>query len=206
MAMTRRGGLAAAALGVGSVMLGASGVRAANGSAVIEVRGRPGETQGQLRIAGRAYGCSLGRAGIFIAKHEGDGSTPMGRFALRELRYRADRIALPATGLSAHPILANDGWCDDPADRAYNRLVSLPYSASAETLTRDDHLYDALVVIGFNDAPVRPAAGSAIFLHVARGEPGALEPTAGCVALTLEDLREVLAHCRPTTEIDIALI
>ena len=40
----------------------------------------------------------------------------------------------------------------------YNRPVRLPYPASAETLWRDDHLYDLVVVLGHNDAPVRPGA------------------------------------------------
>ena len=35
-------------------------------------------------------------------------------------------------------IRADDGWCDEPADRNYNRPVRLPYSASAETMLRND--------------------------------------------------------------------
>ena len=52
--------------------------------------------------------------------------------------------------------------------RNYNRLVKLPYAASHEELWRDDHLYDLVVVLGFNDDPVVPGKGSAIFLHLAR--------------------------------------
>lgn len=173
---------------------------------MIEVRARPGETQGTLWFAGRGYVCALGRAGVVADKREGDGGTPQGRFFLREIRYRADRIAAPVTSLPAHPIDAADGWSDDPADRAYNRLVRLPHPASAETLMRQDGLYDALVVLGHNDEPVVPGAGSAIFLHVAKGQPGAFEPTAGCVALPLEDLLRVLSRCSPSTQIDIRLV
>ncbi len=173
---------------------------------MIEVRAKPGETQGTLWFAGRGYFCALGRAGVLADKREGDGGTPQGRFFLRELRYRADRIAAPATSLPAYPIAAADGWSDDPTDRAYNRLVRLPHTASAEALTREDHLYDAIVVIGYNHDPVIPGAGSAIFLHVAKGQPGAFEPTAGCVALPLEDLLRVLTRCGPSTQIDIRLV
>jgi L,D-peptidoglycan transpeptidase YkuD (ErfK/YbiS/YcfS/YnhG family) len=173
---------------------------------MIEVRARPGETRGTLWFAGRGYFCALGRAGVVAEKREGDGGTPQGRFFLRELRYRADRIAAPVTSLPNHPIDTADGWSDDPADSAYNSLVKLPHTAGAEALTRDDDLYDALAVIGYNDDPVIPGAGSAIFLHVAKGQAGAFEPTAGCVALPLEDLLRVLSRCGPQTQIDIALV
>jgi len=173
---------------------------------VIEVRARAGETQGTLWFAGRGYFCALGRAGVVADKREGDGGTPQGRFFLRELRYRADRISAPATSLPAFPIGPSDGWSDDPADSAYNRLVRLPLPARAETLMREDELYDALVVIGYNDEPVVPGAGSAIFLHVAKGSAGAFAPTAGCVALPLEDLLRVLTRCGPSTQIDIRLV
>ncbi len=33
---------------------------------------------------------------------------------------------------------------------------------------RDDHLYDLVAVLGYNDDPVVPGKGSAIFLHLAR--------------------------------------
>jgi L,D-peptidoglycan transpeptidase YkuD (ErfK/YbiS/YcfS/YnhG family) len=59
-------------------------------------------------------------------------------------------------------------------------------------------------VIGANDAPPVPGAGSAIFLHVARtGSDGALLPTAGCIAMKEDDLLAVLAGCKLGTMIDI---
>src|SRR3546814_4591305 len=72
--------------------------------------------------------------------------TPVGRWPLRRVLYRADRIARPVTVLPCQPIAPDDGWCDDPADPAYNRPVRLPYPARHERLTRDDHLYDLVVV------------------------------------------------------------
>jgi L,D-peptidoglycan transpeptidase YkuD (ErfK/YbiS/YcfS/YnhG family) len=41
------------------------------------------------------------------------------------------------------------------------------------------------VVLGHNDGPVVPGAGSAIFLHIARAD---FAPTQGCVAVTREVL------------------
>lgn len=145
--------------------------------------------RGTLTFGGKTYACVLGRNGVKTDKREGDGATPVGRFALRRVLYRADRGTKPTTTLDARAIAPNDGWCDAPDDPAYNRPVVLPYPASAETMMRDDRLYDVVVVLGHNDAPVRPGAGSAIFLHVMPEDGG---PTAGCVALAPEDLREVL--------------
>lgn len=148
----------------------------------------------------------LGRSGIVAQKREGDGGTPAGNFSLREVRYRPDRLAAPSTkGLPVHHTRETDGWCDAPKDPAYNRLVRLPYPASAEKLWRDDGLYDALAVIGYNDAPPVAGLGSAIFLHVARriGDTGKLAPTVGCVSMKIEDLLAVLAACTDATRIRI---
>ena len=88
----------------------------------------------------------------------------------------------------------DDGWCDAPEDPAYNRPVRLPYPASAEALVREDGLYDVIVILGHNDDPPRPGAGSAIFLHCARPDYG---PTLGCVALAKPDLLTLLKAMKP---------
>ncbi len=149
---------------------------------------------GWLEIDGRRYRCALGRSGLAEDKREGDMATPVGAFPLRRVLYRADRLTAPETGLPVSALAADDGWCDAPQDPNYNRPVKLPYPASAERLCRDDALYDVIVVLGHNDEPVVPGAGSAIFLHIAR--PGYL-PTEGCVALERDDLLAVLKAVVP---------
>jgi L,D-peptidoglycan transpeptidase YkuD (ErfK/YbiS/YcfS/YnhG family) len=144
---------------------------------------------GWLSHGARRWRCALGRAGIRPDKHEGDGATPVGRFALRSVLYRPDRIARPVTSLAVRPIVEGDGWCDAPGHPDYNRPVRLPHPASCETMWRDDGLYDLVVVLGHNDDPPEPGRGSAIFLHVARPD---YAPTEGCVALALADLVELL--------------
>lgn len=134
--------------------------------------------------------CAVGRSGVARAKREGDGATPLGRWAMRRLLFRADRAAMPATSLAARPIRPADGWCDDPADPAYNRMVALPHPGRTERLWREDGLYDLVVPLGYNDDPVVPGAGSAIFLHLARPD---YAPTQGCIALARADLLAVLA-------------
>jgi L,D-peptidoglycan transpeptidase YkuD (ErfK/YbiS/YcfS/YnhG family) len=144
--------------------------------------------------------CAVGPAGIGHKKGEGDGMTPIGVFPLRRVFWRADRTEKPRTFLPERALQPNDGWCDFPGDPNYNKLVKHPYPVSAEHLWLDSHVYDIIVVVGFNDDPVVPGKGSAIFLHLAReGYP----PTAGCVALTDHDLRAALAQFRPQDRLHI---
>ncbi len=109
---------------------------------------------------------------------------------MRRVLYRADRVARPRTLLPVSPIGPNDGWCDDPRDRNYNRPVRLPYPAGHEQMWRKDHLYDLVVVLGYNDGPRSRGRGSAIFMHLAAPD---FAPTAGCIALREADLRSLLA-------------
>ena len=104
--------------------------------------------------------------------------------------WRPDHLAEPRTALPRTALAPEDGWCDAPGDPAYNRLVRLPYPVSAERLWREDGVYDLIVPLGYNDDPVVPGKGSAIFLHAARPD---YVPTEGCVALALGDLLDFLA-------------
>ncbi len=145
---------------------------------------------GRLRLAGRMLRAALGRGGVRTHKQEGDGATPAGVLPLRRVLYRADRGPPPACAVPIEPLAPDDGWCDDPADAEYNRMVRRPHPGRSEALWRDDALYDLIGVLGWNDAPVARGLGSAIFLHVARPD---FAPTDGCVALAAADLRAVLA-------------
>ena len=143
-----------------------------------------GNRQRCLLIAGSLrLPCALGRSGVGRDKREGDGATPAGGTGCRSpFSIAPDRIPRPATRLPVRADPAPDsGWCDDPADRRYNRPVRLPYAARHERLWRDDRLYDVVVVLDYNLARPLPGAGSAIFLHVAA--PG-FRPTEGCIAVT----------------------
>jgi L,D-peptidoglycan transpeptidase YkuD (ErfK/YbiS/YcfS/YnhG family) len=158
------------------------------GHPVLTIRRRPAVSEG--RLCGRLEGsCALGRAGIRAIKREGDGATPLGTFTVLAAYYRADRGPRPATRLPLRAIDRRDGWCDAPMDRNYNRRVRLPYPASAESLWRDDGLYDLVIVLSHNQRPRVRGAGSAIFVHVA---PPAGRPTAGCIGLATRLLRRLL--------------
>ncbi|MBA4274375.1 MAG: hypothetical protein C0436_01845 [Alphaproteobacteria bacterium] len=153
-----------------------------------------------LEIAGRTFDCVIGKQGKTPTKQEGDGKTPCGTFPLRQLLYRADRVKKPITGLPVQPIKREDGWCDDPAHPAYNTHIVLPFSARHEVLWREDSAYDYVVVIGYNDNPVKAGAGSAIFMHLMQPDGRGTE---GCVALSSKDMQEVLALLGPRSTITI---
>ena len=145
---------------------------------------------GRLVLREQVFRAVLGRGGARLDKLEGDGATPIAVLPLRRVLYRADRVRAPECAVAVEPIAPDDGWCDDPAERDYNRMIRLPHDGHYEELWRRDALYDVIGVLGWNDAPVERGRGSAIFLHVARAD---YAPTEGCIALALDDLRRVLA-------------
>lgn len=157
---------------------------------------------GEFELGDRRVRCALGRSGVVSAeaKVEGDGASPAGVWAIRRVLYRPDRGAAPKTAFPVAAIDPADGWCDDPTDPAYNRPVPLPCPASAETMWRDDELYDIVVILAHNDDPPVPGKGSAIFLHCAK--PG-YPPTEGCVALARADVEALLEMAMPGDAVEI---
>jgi len=162
---------------------------------------RRSATRGTAVLGTHSVACALGRSGIAAEKIEGDGTTPAGRFPIRRLFYRPDRVRDLACRLPTQPMSPSDGWCDDPKDSAYNRLITRPYPGRHEEMWRADAIYDLVLVIGHNDDPVVPGKGSAVFLHLAQPD---YAPTAGCVAFARADFIALLQAMEPTTSIVIA--
>jgi L,D-peptidoglycan transpeptidase YkuD (ErfK/YbiS/YcfS/YnhG family) len=139
---------------------------------------------------------------VTAEKREGDGATPLGRFAMRSCYWRPDRGPRPKTGLPTIPIRRDLGWCDDPSHPLYNRPVRLPFAGSYERMWREDRAYDVVVVLDQNLSPAVPGGGSAVFWHLTKGE--ALTPTEGCVAVAPEEMRRLLPLCRAGTVLEVA--
>lgn len=152
----------------------------------------------QAKYGVHTFRCAVGKNGIIQNKREGDGCTPIGCWPLRYVLFRPDRLEPPVTNLPVRALAPQLGWCDDPHDPAYNQTVTVPYAASHEALWREDHLYDIIVPLGYNDDPIYPGRGSAIFLHLARGD---LEPTEGCVVMKQSELLQVLSTANPRTRL-----
>ena len=169
---------------------------------LIIVRGLSrGRTQGKLHLGLVHYPCALGRGGRRPKGGEGDGVTPTGRWPVRQVFFRPDRLRRPRTRLPVSPLSPGLGWCDAAGDANYNRLVPLPYPASHEKLWRSDGLYDLVAVLGYNDGPRSHGRGSAIFLHLAHPD---YRPTEGCVAISREHMLTLLARLGPGDELIIA--
>ncbi len=155
----------------------------------------------KLLLEDKEYICAIGASGITADKHEGDKATPRGTWPLRMVYYRPDRLPNGIiTKLHMVALTPDDGWCDDANDPNYNKHVKLPYPAHTESLWRDDEIYDIIVPLGYNDEPAIPGKGSAIFLHIARE---GFTPTEGCVALSKDDLLEILASVDKDTLLSI---
>ena len=165
----------------------------------ITVRRRPGNpSQGRLVAGSLVLPVALGRGGVKANKREGDGATPRGTFRLRRLWWRGDRHPRPPTALPTRRIAADDGWCEDPSDRHYNRPIKVPEGSAADRLARTDHLYDFIIELDHNTRPRVKGRGSAVFIHAARPH---FAPTAGCVALNIDTLRRLLGRLGPGTKI-----
>lgn len=156
----------------------------------VAVRPSPSDPrQGVIRFGAVTLRCALGKGGISAFKREGDGAAPLGRMSILGGYLRRDKRFAAPNRLDLRAIRATDGWCDAASDRNYNRPVRLPYATSAETMRRNDSLYDICLILDWNIRPRRRGAGSAIFFHLAR--PGYL-PTEGCIAVSRRDMARLL--------------
>ena len=145
---------------------------------------------------------AIGRSGLTRAedKREGDGKTPIGAWPLRCLYFRPDRIMLPVSGLISYEITPQMGWCDDAGHHDYNKEVTLPFSASHEKMWRDDHAYDLVIPLGYNDQDPVSGKGSAIFFHLLHEGK---EVTAGCVAIPRDEMLAIIPHLSSETVVRI---
>lgn len=121
-------------------------------------------------------------------KREGDGKTPTGVFPLGMAFGYGPTCK---TGLPYRMVTENDFWVDDVNSKRYNQWVTgKPDATSYEVLKRNDDLYKYAIVVEYNTKPVIRGKGSAIFVHVWRGDRS---PTAGCIAISEGNIVRLLA-------------
>ena len=92
------------------------------------------------------------------------------------------------------------GWCDDPKTKYYNRLIKLPFKFTHEKLYKKENIYDIILVLNFNMDPVKKNKGSAIFIHVAKGN---YKKTEGCVAIKKNQLLKIVGQIKKNTKVRI---
>jgi L,D-peptidoglycan transpeptidase YkuD (ErfK/YbiS/YcfS/YnhG family) len=175
------------------------------GTLTAEVRSAPGARW--RRVLG-PWPAELGRHGLSAHRREGDGTTPLGIFAIgpivygnaprpRDLRERYRRLG------------CGDWWDEDPESARYNRFVAVPcgvtpgFAAGSEALWTETVAYPYFAVIEFNAHPIRrgrDAPGSGIFVH-----SWVDAPTAGCVAIHRSQLLSLLGWLAPSRRPVIAI-
>ena len=78
--------------------------------------------------------CAVGKRGIGYKKKEGDLITPVGKYKIKFILYRKDRVKKIQSKLKKVVIKKNMGWCDDPNSKHYNKLINLPFNFKYEKL------------------------------------------------------------------------
>ena len=164
-----------------------------------------------LKFGNKTFFCQIGSGGLKNAnkKVEGDKTTPIGRWVLKTIYYRPDKVLRPRFKkkniLKIKKITKYCGWCDDIKSHFYNKYVRIDNLSSIdinyEKLWRDDDVYDLLIVLSHNIKPIVKSKGSAIFIHCSFLDN---RNTAGCVALKKEDLIFLLRSLKSNIFIKIA--
>lgn len=136
----------------------------------------------------------LGSRGLAYSKKEGDRKSPIGVFKLERCFGRVEN---PGTKLSYTQFFQNDFWVDDSNSELYNTFQKGPPNgrwSSAEDLFAVGDRYKFFAVVEYNTVNPLPEAGSAIFLHIWKSQDS---PTAGCTALSEENLLEIIRWLNP---------
>ena len=163
-----------------------------------------------LKVGNRVFRCQVGAGGFknVAKKVEGDKATPIGKWRLVKLYYRADRVLRPKSKkkniLKIKRITKYCGWCDDIRSNYYNKYLNInnPLSPKIrfENLWREDNAYDIVIQISHNTNPTIKNKGSAVFIHCSFEDN---RSTAGCIALEKRDLIFLIKNLKSDVSIRI---
>ena len=154
------------------------------------------------RVAG-PFRARAGYAGFSADRREGDGTTPLGTFAIGPTVYGLDPD--PGLRLRYHRLRCGDWWDGDSTSPTYNRFRHMacgatpPFAGRSEALWRATVAYREFAFIEYNASPARPGRGSAIFLHDDLGHA-----TNGCLSLPRSRLLQLLRRLRPGATITVS--
>lgn len=189
-----RGAVAVSAITRGTrqlIVVKADGLKAT--TALLSVYARDGACFVEI---GGAWPAWVGRSGLSSDRREGDGTTPIGTFAIGPVVYGV--APDPGARFAYHRLVCGDWWDEDPSSAAYNRFVHVScgrtplFGGDSEALWTELPVYRYFAVIDFNTDPVVRGLGSGIFLHVSGGGP-----TNGCVSIAQATLVRILRWLRP---------
>jgi len=127
-------------------------------------------------------------------KHEGDGLTPVGVYAIKPIFGFAKQYHQKAD----YFLLTNTSVCvDDVKSIYYNQLIDgskvTQKDWNSGEQMRQVPQYKLGAMIQYNTTPVVPGAGSCIFMHIWKNPTSG---TAGCIAMEESNLKQTLAWLR----------
>ena len=140
-------------------------------------------------------------------RKQGSGTTPRGTYTITETFGNGPA---PYTSMPYHQVRKGDYWVEDNQSRHYNNLRNSAAGGfrwwlksgvnQSENLRAFGAQYRYVAVINFNRAPDKRVAyrGAGIFLHVKNGRA-----TAGCIAISATQMKQVLRYLRPGDKITI---
>lgn len=150
--------------------------------------------KGKWKVTFDTIPCTFGKNGIADPdqKFEGDGKTPSGTFPIGSAFGYHDNIDVEMKFIE----LSNSHyWVSDTSSNLYNQLISYyPENLFVEKMKRNDHLYKYGIIIEYNTPNPIKGKGSAIFIHIERKKG---DPTAGCIAISEEDIIELISWIQP---------
>lgn len=146
----------------------------------------------------------IGKNGATADKIEGDKKTPLGMFDLGICFGTHDKEELKINNeLEYLKINQNQYWVDDSNSKYYNQLVDITKIEkdwnSAEHLIKYEKQYEYAIEIKSNPNNI-PNKGSAVFIHCSVNKP-----TAGCVAIERNKMKELLSLINNNTKILIKI-
>lgn len=138
----------------------------------------------------------VGKNGFTKTKKEGDGKAPVGIYSFGTAFGSQSKPA--KVKIEYRKTTIYDYWIDDQTSKDYNKWITYKGKKPSEkwkSFERMNHeLYKYGVVINYNTKPIIKGKGSAIFLHIWRGET---KPTAGCTATSEKNIISLLKWMDP---------
>lgn len=168
----------------------------------------------QWRRVGEATPVNIGRSGMGWGrglhpadqsgpvKREGDGRAPAGVFSLALAFGAADGLPPEAKGFPYLHTSSTTYCVEDVRSKYYNQIIDAnEVKATAwerwSEMQRADGLFRWGVVVRQNGPDTKTGAGSCVFLHIWRGFR---QPTAGCTAMSPEQIKETVSWLDGTAQ------
>ncbi|GAB6257223.1 L,D-transpeptidase family protein [Peribacillus sp. N1] len=159
--------------------------------------------QGEWRRALKKMEGVIGKNGFTKSKKEGDGKSPVGIYSFGTSFGSGTKPTGMKMGYKK--TTKYDYWIDDQTSNDYNKWKTYKGNPAVKwkSFERMNHeLYKYGAVINYNTNPIIKGKGSAIFLHVWRGDT---KPTAGCTATAEKNVLNLLKWMDPVQKPHIGM-